>query len=156
MAEAFYSIVLDHSAGDVWSVIRPFGHYAWAGVEGATTIEDGKATDQVGAVRRVELSGRTIRQVLLAHSDIERSYTYAFVGPPAQPVRDYFATLRVTPVIESDQAFVEWRATFDCLDAAETDKWKRHFETQGFAVWLAALRDFMRAQKVRSYAASSM
>ncbi len=72
MAEAFYSIVLDHPAADVWSVIRPFGHYAWAGVTGTTTIEDGMATDQVGAVRRVELPGRTIRQVLLAHSDIER------------------------------------------------------------------------------------
>jgi hypothetical protein len=158
MAEAFYSIVLDHSAADVWSVIRPFGHYAWAGVRGTTIIEDGKASDQVGAVRRVELPGRTIRQLLLAHSDIERSYTYSFDGPPPQPVRDYVATLRVTPVVESGQAFVEWRAKFDCLDAAETDTWIQHFEKKGFAIWLAALRDFMRAstQNVRSYAASSV
>ncbi|MEI6201195.1 MAG: SRPBCC family protein [Enhydrobacter sp.] len=110
MAEAFYSIVLDHTAADVWSVIRPFGHYAWAGVPGETTIEEGKAADRVGAVRRVELPGRTIRQVLLAHSDLERSYSYAFVGPPPQKVRDYVATIRVTPVIESGQAFVEWCA----------------------------------------------
>lgn len=150
MAEAFYSIVLDHPAADVWSVIRPFGHYAWAGVQGATTIEDGKVTDQVGAVRRVELPGRTIRQILLAHSDIDRSYTYAFVGPPPQNVRDYVATIRVTPVVESGQAFVDWRATYDCLDAAEAGHWKEHFERQGFAVWLAALRDFLRAQKERS------
>jgi len=156
MAEAFYSIVLDHSAERVWSAIRPFDHYAWAGVQGATTIEDGKSGDQVGAIRRVELPDRTIRQVLLAHSDLERSYTYAFDGPPPQPVRDYVATLRVTPVVESGQAFVEWRAKFDCLDAAETDKWKRHFEQQGFAVWLGALRAFMRVQNDKSYAASSV
>jgi hypothetical protein len=152
MAEAFYSIVLDHSANRVWSVIRPFDHYGWAGVPGATTIESGKVGDQVGAVRRVELADRVIRQKLLAHSDIERSYTYAFDGPPPQPVRDYVATIRVTPVVESGKAFVEWRAKFDCLDAAETDTWIRHFETQGFAVWLGALRDFMRegAQNDRS------
>ena len=156
MAEAFYSIVLDHSAERVWSIIRPFDHYAWAGVRSTTTIEHGKSGDQVGAVRRVELPDRTIRQVLRAHSDLERFYTYAFDGPPPQPVRDYVATLRVTPVVESGQSFVEWRAKFDCLDAAETDKWIEHFETQGFAVWLAALRDFMKAQNVRSYAASSV
>lgn len=43
MAKSYYSIVLDHPADDVWSVIRPFGHYAWAGVESNTIIEDGKA-----------------------------------------------------------------------------------------------------------------
>ena len=53
MAEAFYSVVLDHPAEAVWAMIRPFGHYAWAGVEAETTIEDGKADDQVGAVRHV-------------------------------------------------------------------------------------------------------
>lgn len=145
MAEAFYSIVLDHSADEVWSVVRPFDHYAWAGVPGATTIEGGKVGDQVGAIRRVELADRVIRQVLLAHSDIERSYTYAFAGPPPQAVRDYVATIRVTPVTESGQAFVDWRARFDSLDASETDKWIAHFERQGFAVWLRALRAFMDA-----------
>jgi hypothetical protein len=73
MAKAYYSTVLDHSADDVWLVIRPFGHYAWAGVESETVLEDGKAGDQVGAVRRVALPGRVIRQQLLAHSDVERS-----------------------------------------------------------------------------------
>jgi hypothetical protein len=145
MAKAFYSVVLDHSADEVWSVIRPFDHYGWAGVPGATTIEDGKVGDQVGAVRRVELADRVIRQKLLAHSDIERSYTYAFDGPPPQPVRDYVATIRVTPVVESDKAFVEWRAKFDCLFADETNRWIEHFKYQGFAVWLGALRTFMGA-----------
>ena len=61
MARAYYSIVLDHPADEVWNAIRPFDHYAWAGVEGETMIEDGKAGDQVGAVRRVTLADRVIR-----------------------------------------------------------------------------------------------
>ena len=85
MAEAFYSVVLDHPAEAVWATIRPFGHYAWAGVEAETTIEDGKIDDQVGAVRHVAMPGRAIRQKLLAHSDLERSYTYSFCEPA--PVR---------------------------------------------------------------------
>ena len=112
MAKAYYSTVLDHSADHVWSVIRPFGHYAWAGVDAETTIEQGKADTEVGAVRHVAMPGRTIRQKLLAHSDRDRGYTYSFLEPA--PVANYVATLRVTPVAETGQAFIDWRATFDC------------------------------------------
>jgi len=142
MAKSYYSVVLDHAADDVWAVIRPFGHYAWAGVESETVIEHGKAGDQVGAVRRVTSGGNTMRQVLLAHSDVDRSYSYAFCGAPPFPVRDYAATIRVVPVVADNRSFVEWWATFDCA-ADERDKWVRHFETEGFAKWLAALRRFM-------------
>ncbi|MBN9085992.1 MAG: SRPBCC family protein [Reyranella sp.] len=146
MAEAFYSVVLDHPADAVWSVIRPFGHYAWAGVDAETVIEEGKADAEVGAVRHVSMPGRAIRQKLLAHSDRARSYTYSFLEPA--PVPNYVATIRVTPVAETGQAFVDWRATFDCAPD-EQARWLDRFERKGFAVWLAALRRFM-AQNARS------
>ena len=50
MAKAYYSTVLDHSADEVWSVIRMFDHYSWAGVKAETIIEDGRKGDQVGSV----------------------------------------------------------------------------------------------------------
>ncbi len=151
MAKAYYSIVLDHTADDVWAVIRPFDHYAWAGVESETTIEAGKAGDQVGAVRRVVGGGNTIRQMLLAHSDIERFYTYCFCGQPPFPVQDYTATIRVVPVAADNKAFIEWSATFDCaLD--ERARWVDHFEQQGFAKWLGALRAFMKKRPAKKSA----
>jgi hypothetical protein len=142
MARSYTSVVLDHSADEVWAVIRPFDHYAWAGVEAQTTIEEGKAGDQVGAVRRVVMPGRVIRQKMLAHSDARRSYTYGFPDADALPVRNYVATLRVTPVTESGQAFVEWWATFDCAES-EIGKWTRFYEKDGFAAWLAGLKRHM-------------
>jgi hypothetical protein len=142
MAKSYYSVVLDHPADDVWAVIRPFDHYAWAGVESETIIEEDKAGDQVGAVRRVTFEGSVLRQVLLAHSDIDRSYTYSFCGTSPFPVRDYRATIRVSRIVADDRSFVEWWATFDCAED-ERDKWVNHFEKQGFAKWLAALRQFM-------------
>src|SRR5271163_3816255 len=78
MAKSYYSTVLDHPPEAVWAVIRPFDHYAWAGVESETTIEAGKASDQISAVRRVTVGHKVLRQILLAHSDRERSYSYAF------------------------------------------------------------------------------
>ena len=134
--------MLDHPADDLWAVIRLFDHYAWAGVESETIIGRGKAGDQIGAVRRVTSAGRLIRQILLAHSDIDLTYTSGFCGDPPFPVRDYVATIRIMPVVADNTSFVEWWATFDCA-AEERDKWVNHFEREGFAKWLAALRAFM-------------
>ncbi|RAI43314.1 SRPBCC family protein [Rhodoplanes roseus] len=142
MAKAYYSLVLDHPADRVWSVIRPFDHYAWAGVVAETVIEDGRRGDQVGSVRRVTYRGQTLRQKLLAHSDAGRSYTYAFCGEPPFPVQHYEATIRVSPVVEMNAAFVEWWATFDCA-ADDRGRMIDQFERSGFAVWLGALRRFM-------------
>jgi Polyketide cyclase / dehydrase and lipid transport len=140
MAKSYYSAVFEQSADEVWKAIRQFDEYAWAGVPGATTIEDGKAGDQIGAVRRIEMGDGIIRrQILLAHSDQDRSYTYAICDPPYLPIENYVSTIRVTPVIESGKAFVEWSATFDCA-ADERTRWTNFFEKEGFAKWLGSLR----------------
>lgn len=142
MAKAYYSMVLNHSAEEVWAVIRAFDHYSWAGVAGETIMEDGRKGDQVGSVRRFSAGGTVLRQILLAHSDLDRSYSYAFCGPVPVPAENYLATIRVTPVVQTNDAFVEWFATFDC-STEQRSQLIHHFENEGFAVWLSALRDFM-------------
>jgi hypothetical protein len=142
MAKAYYSTVLDHSADSVWSVIRMFDHYSWAGVPSETIIEGGRHGDQVGSIRRVTYGGNTLRQILLAHSDADRCYSYGFCDQAPVPVQNYAATLRVTPVVDTNRAFVEWWATFDCA-SEDRDRLIRHFEHAGFAVWLGGLRRFM-------------
>ena len=139
MARAYYSVVLDHPADAVWAHIRSFGAYAWAGVTGETVIEDGKSGDQVGAIRRVATNAGEIRQRLLAFSDMQRSYSYEFVGPASIPVSDYQATIRVLPVVEGDRAFVEWWATFDST-AGDVRRWQNQLVHEGFAKWLSSLR----------------
>ena len=67
MARSYYSTVLDHSADEVWAVIRPFDHYAWAGVPSETVIEEGKRGDQVSAVRRVAVGDKIISLSILRH-----------------------------------------------------------------------------------------
>jgi hypothetical protein len=82
-------------------------------------------------------------QRLLAQSDIERSQTYEFCGPPTLPVTDYEATLRVTPVVDGDRAFVEWWATFD-RELAKRDELTAALQGS-FEKWLESLRDTMAA-----------
>ena len=143
MPRPCYSTIFEQPADLVWSVIRDFGHYGWAGVPSKTVIEDGRSGDSVGCVRAVGLHDRTIRQQLLAHSDRERCYTYTLCDPPHLPFRDFVATLRVTPVTDGDRAFVEWSAVFDCAES-EHARWHAHLMAS-FRMWLESLRDHVAA-----------
>jgi Polyketide cyclase / dehydrase and lipid transport len=142
MAKAYYSTVFEQPAGEVWKIIRDFNNYpVWVHGEGTSEIEEGKSGDAVGAVRNVVYRERRIRQRLLAQSDIERFQTYEFAGPATLPVTDFAATLRVTPVVDGNRAFVEWSANFDCepvCRAELTQTLARWFET-----WLESRRDAM-------------
>jgi hypothetical protein len=140
MAKAYYSTVFERPAPEVWKIVRDFNNYpVWVGGAGASEIEDGKSGDTVGAVRNVLYQQRRIRQRLLAQSDVEQSQTYEFCGEPTIPVTDYQATLRITPIVDGDRAFVEWWATFDCETARRGELTKTL--AGSFEKWLESLRD---------------
>jgi hypothetical protein len=123
-------------------VIRDFNSYAvWLDGPVDSHIEDGKSGDSVGAVRNVRIGDVLIRQRLLAHSDLDRSLSYEFCPPLRHGVRNFRATLRVTPVTEDDRAFLEWWATFDCAEQ-EHQRWVGFFATS-FAGWLATLSAYL-------------
>jgi Polyketide cyclase / dehydrase and lipid transport len=139
VAKSYYSTVFEQSADAVWQVIRDFNNYpVWVEGAGTSEIEGGKSGDAVGCVRSVLYDGRHIRQRLKALSDTERAQTYAFAEEGALPVTGYEATLRVTPIVDGDRAFVEWWATFDCAPA-ERDA-RVTFFRDAFAGWLQSLR----------------
>jgi hypothetical protein len=123
MHKAYYSSVLPQSVGEVWNMIRDFNNYPRY-IEGVTesVIEDNKRGDEVGAVRRFLYGDMWIRQRLTAHSDADRSITYAglepFPYPGAQganapaPV-DYQGTIRLTPIVDGDRTLIEWFVEFE-------------------------------------------
>ncbi|MGE5773560.1 MAG: SRPBCC family protein [Hyphomicrobiales bacterium] len=153
MARSYYSTIFEQPADEVWKVIRNFNNYpVWVDGAGASEIEAGKSGDSVGAVRNVLYNGVRRRQELLALSDVERSQTYGFVSEPPLQTRDFRATLRVTPVVDGDRAFVEWWATFDC-DLDRHDE-RTVFFRDAFAGWLESLRRHLRARIAREAAHS--
>ena len=143
MAKSYFSTVFEKTADDIWAVVRDFGNYEWAGVAADTSIEGGRPGDAVGAVRHVRTPERTLRQRLLAHSDLDRFYTYELCEPTPFAVHGYQATLRVTPVVDGRRAFVEWWATFECAPA-ERERWTAYFRDEGFARWLGSLRAYLK------------
>ena len=141
MAKSYASTVIDAPVDEVWARVRDFNGLAtWHGGLVATSeIEGGKGGDQVGAIRSFTLTdGTHIREQLLAHSDAERFYTYDFQKTPFD-VDNYEATLRVTPVTDGNQSFVEWWTTFDC-DRDKQGHWVGFFASQVFQGGFDALK----------------
>ncbi len=96
------------------------------------------------AVRNVLYNGSRRRQRLLALSDVERTQVYAFAAEAPMPVWNFQATIRVTPIVDGDRAFVEWFATFDC-EAHSQDE-RVAFFRNSFAGWLGSLRRHLQRQ----------
>jgi hypothetical protein len=146
MARGYYSTVFDQSADAVWNVIRDFNNYpVWVDGAGTSHIEDGKTGDTVGAIRDVLYKDMRRRQRLLALSDIERSQSYEFAGDTPLPVQNFQATIRVTPIVDGDRAFVEWWTTFDC--EIEHREERVAFFRDAFAGWLGSLRRHLERQQ---------
>jgi len=145
MARSYYSTVFEQDAAAVWAVARDFNGLAtwWPAAVSESHIEDGKAADQVGCVRSFRLGEATIRERLLALSDIDRSYSYEFVDPAPFPVTDYVATVRVTPVSDG-RSFVEYSVVFDCAEA-ERGHWTAFFAAEVFEPALKALASYLAA-----------
>jgi Polyketide cyclase / dehydrase and lipid transport len=142
---SYYSTVFDQSANRVWDTIRDFGSYTVWIPDAQAYIEDGGSGVAVGAVRNVTVGELRIRQQLVAHSDVDRSYSYTALAPLRFPtVRNFLATLRVIPVVDGDRAFVEWWVTFDCPEG-EHDRWTTQFADL-FAGWLGSLRNVLSEQ----------
>lgn len=138
MPKAYYSTVFNTTAEAVWSTIRDFNDDRWSGEVTESSSENGQSGSTVGTVRVHTFGDKTARSDLRAYSDMERFFTYGFVGTPPWPVQDYQATVRVTPVVDGNGAFVEWWATFDCV-SAEREHWLTLF-IDAYSRWLASLK----------------
>ncbi len=146
-SKAYYSTIFEQSADRVWATIRDFGAYTWTGSVSESFIEESRSGTEVGAIRCARLGDTTNvhRQRLLAHSDLDRSYTYEFCEPYPYPVRNCVITLRVTPIVDGNRAFVEWLATFDC-DPTELNHWSTYFAHEVWARSLEALKRYLSQQ----------
>ena len=140
MAKVYVSTIVPAPAGAVWALVRDFnGLPNWTNFVAESRIEQNMQADKVGCIRNFRLKdGGRIRERLLALSDYDMSCTYAILESP-MGVENYVATLRLIPVTDGDQTFVEWTAEFD----AAPDREERLVEDIGrnvFGAGLASLK----------------
>ena len=103
---AYYSVVLDRSANELWNVVRDFNNYPTY-VNGVTEsrIEDGLPGTAVGSIRDFAIGDVHTRQRLIAHSDAEKYFSYQSLGPTTigeagttRTMLDYIGTLRLRTI----------------------------------------------------------
>jgi NADPH:quinone reductase-like Zn-dependent oxidoreductase/uncharacterized protein YndB with AHSA1/START domain len=116
------STVIDAPVEEVWRLLRDFnGHERWHPAVAASRIEDGRAGDEVGAVRRFRLrDGAELREQLLRLSDRDRSFTYCLLESPI-PLLGYVATVRLRPVTDGNRTFWDWRSSFAAPPGQEAE-----------------------------------
>lgn len=120
MARVYVSSVIQAPASRVWERIRDFnGLPKWHPLIRDSRIEDALPSDKVGCIRHFHLqNGDVIREKLEGLSDYDMFCTYSILESP-MPLEDYVATIRLTPVTENDQTFIEWSAEFSCAPEEE-------------------------------------
>jgi len=115
MVKVYTSSVIDAPADRVWATVRDFNALPqWHPAIRDSRIEGNHPSDKIGCIRNFNLrDGGNIRERLLALSDYDFTCTYAILESP-MGVRDYIATLKLSPITDGNRTFAEWSAEFDC------------------------------------------
>jgi uncharacterized protein YndB with AHSA1/START domain len=117
LIEVYSSAVIPAAPDLVWALLRDFDAMPqWNPTARTSRIEAGPA-DRIGCRRILTFDdGSEWTHELTALCEPERAISYAIIdGPPEKraAIRNYFATMRVEWVTESDASFVTWRARFE-------------------------------------------
>lgn len=142
----YRSMILDHDIDRVWQAVRAFdGVVHWNPGVTKATLENGAPT-ATGSIRKLDVAGGSaFRETLLAHSDVERFYTYDILES-GLPVANYVSTHRFVPITHSGQTLGIWESWFDC-DDADADEMEK---TVGDAIYIggmAGLNDYLKEAK---------
>lgn len=146
---AYYSVVLDRSAPEVWDTVRDFNSYpVWVNGVDESRIEDGLSGTAVGGVRNFAMGGLRTRQRLVAHSDVDRFFSYESCSPvevevsgTVRTLLHYQGTLQIRPVVEGERCLAEWSTSYQCPHQ-DTGYWATWWATS-LPTWLASLRDHL-------------
>jgi hypothetical protein len=141
MPRPYASGVVAAPVETVWAQVRAYNDLpAFLPAIGHSELVEG-VDGQVGAVRRLTLAagGDPFDERLLVLDDPGRTLTYTFTGANPFGVRRYLSTIRVSPVTDTGESFVEWWAEFDS-DAGEEAELVRTFADDVFAGGIAGLR----------------
>lgn len=119
----FRSMIIDAEIDRVWAAVRAFDGVAlWNPGVLSATLENGSPT-ATGTIRTLDIADGTVfRETLLAHSDVDRSYTYDILES-ALPVSGYVSTHRFVPITHTGQTLGIWESRFACTedDAVEME-----------------------------------
>ena len=142
MIKVLTSTVIDAPIEKVWELVSDFnGLQNWHPAVGKSWIDDGKANNEIGCVRNLEMAdgSGTVRETLLARSDVDHDIIYDMIGGPL-PFVDYVAVMHFESVTDGNQTFARWTAEFKAGDGQD-DHWKKFVADDVFLGGFKALEE---------------
>jgi hypothetical protein len=114
MGNCYNSTVADAPREKVWETIKDFHNLSWA--EPVITKVDvigKKAGNEIGAKR---LLNNAFLETLVSVNEDEYTFTYSIDDGPEPLSKDaalnYFGTVRLYPITDSNTTFVEWTSSY--------------------------------------------
>jgi hypothetical protein len=150
-SQTSYSMVLEEPVGRVWATVRDFNSYpVWVEDVTESRIEGDLPGTTVGAVRDFVIGGSHVRQRLLAHSDVDRAFTFESCEPMeledesgrTRTLHAYRGTVALRAVDDGDGCFAEWSTVFEC--PSDDHEFWNHWWATAVPGWLGSLRDHLQ------------
>jgi hypothetical protein len=129
VAVAYTSAIIPADLDRVWSVIGDFhGLPGWITRIRAGEAEGDPGPGPVGSVRRLTLDpdGIVARERLVHYDATGHRYSYEFADEIPFPVRAYRGTVRLLPITETGETFLEWYGEYDA-DTEQSDQMNAAF-----------------------------
>jgi uncharacterized protein YndB with AHSA1/START domain len=123
MAKVLVSTVINAPIERVWRCVGDFnGLPAWMPGMKDSAIEPGKGGKEVGAVRRLSMSGAKdmLRERLEVFSPEEFLITYSVLEGPL-PVKHVRTSMRLRPITDTYGTFAEWSSEFEIEEGREEE-----------------------------------
>jgi hypothetical protein len=138
------STIIDAPTPMVWNVLRDFnGFDRWHPAIATSAIERAQPSDKIGCVRRVRLKdGSELRELLLALSDLEQTFSYCLLDTPI-PLFNYVGHVRLLPVTDGDRTFWHWESRFTTRPA-EAEALTRMVAGDIFQAGFEAIRNYLK------------
>jgi uncharacterized protein YndB with AHSA1/START domain len=140
MPTAFVSTVINAPIERVWRTVGDFnGLPAWMPGMASSVIEPGKGETDIGAVRRITMSGSkdVLREQLRAFSPEQHLITYAVLEGPL-PVKNVVTSMRLRPITDTYGTLGEWTSQFETEHGREEEGVQ--FLTRVFGAGFRALK----------------
>lgn len=143
--KVFRSVIIEAPIDVAWAAVRAFdGVVNWNPGVAAARMESGSPTT-VGSIRHLDIvDGTLFRETLLAHSDVDRFYTYDIVEGPL-PCSDYVSTHRFIPITDGDKTLGIWTGEFSC-DPADAESLEAIVGDQIYRDGMRGLNDYLKGQ----------
>jgi NADPH:quinone reductase len=140
MPKVLVSTVINAPIERVWRTVGDFnGLPAWMPGMKDSVIEDGKAPNAIGAVRRLAMAGSKdpLRERLEVLDSENYRITYSVLAGPL-PVKNILTSLHLRPITDSYATLGEWSTQFDTEPGKEEEG--QQFMARVFGAGFRALK----------------